>query len=101
MSQSSKLTPIAGVQAGRAQATLAVADQDSPTLHTYDVRSGSDTPLETFSVHRAPVVAMRYVPRHNTIVSLDAKGAQAQQLHTVLLRAQQRVQVSAHFTPSG
>ena len=69
------------LQAGRAQATLVVADQDSPTLHAYDVRSGSDQPLETFSVHRAPVVAMRYIPRHDAVVSLDAKGAPACQVH--------------------
>ena len=64
-------------QAGRAAATLAVADQDSPQLHIYDARSGLDLPQDSFSVGRAPVVAMRYVPRHDAVISLDSRGTPA------------------------
>ncbi len=44
-------------------------------MHVYDVRSGSDEPIDSFLVHRAPVVVMRYNAVHNTVISIDQKGA--------------------------
>lgn len=63
------------VQKGDSKSKLAVAERDSGRIHIYDVRSGSDEPLASFEVHRAPVVAMRYNAAHDSVVSLDQKGS--------------------------
>lgn len=63
------------LQKGDSNTTLAVAELDSPSVHVYDVRSGSDEPIDSFQVHRAPVVVMRYNAAHNTVISIDQKGA--------------------------
>jgi hypothetical protein len=62
-------------QKGEAQAKLAIADQDTPTVSVYDARSGSNEPLATVSVHQSPVTAMRYNESHDVVISTDAKGA--------------------------
>lgn len=60
---------------GEAQARLAISDLNSPAIHVYDVRSGSNDPLTSLSsLHRAPVTAMRYIAPFDTVVSADAKG---------------------------
>lgn len=44
-------------------------------VHIYDVRSGSEDPLESFAPHSCPVAAMRYNASHDTVISIDQKGA--------------------------
>ena len=61
-------------QKGDSKSKLAVAERDSGKIHIYDVRSGSDEPLASFEVHRAPVVAMRYNAAHDSVISVDQKG---------------------------
>ena len=63
------------VQRGEAQAKLAIADRDSPAVHLYDARSGSNEAVGSAAVHRAPVLAMRYNEPHDTVISTDDKGA--------------------------
>lgn len=63
------------MQRGEAQAKLAIADRDSPAVHLYDARSGSNEAVGSAAVHRAPVVAMRYNEPHDTVISADDKGA--------------------------
>jgi peptidylprolyl isomerase domain and WD repeat-containing protein 1 len=62
------------MQKGDSRTKLAVAERDTPTIHIYDARSGSEEPLESFSLHAAPVVAMRYNAAHDSVISIDQKG---------------------------
>lgn len=62
------------VQKGQAQAKLAIADQDTPNIHIYDARGGSNEPMDSIQPHRVPVLAMRFNSRHDTVISVDAKG---------------------------
>ena len=43
-------------------------------VHIYDVRSGSEEPLESFALHSSPVAVMRYNAAHDTVISIDQKG---------------------------
>lgn len=61
-------------QRGDSNTKLAVAELEGPSVHVYDVRSGSEEPMESFEVHRAPVVVMRYNAAHDTVISIDQKG---------------------------
>lgn len=63
-----------GVQKGQAQAKLAIADQDTASIHIYDARGGSSEPAATIQPHRVPVLAMRFNSRYDTVISVDAKG---------------------------
>lgn len=65
------------MQKGQAQAKLAIADQDTPSIHIYDARGGSSDPLDSIQIHRAPVLAMRYNSPHDTVISVDVKGEQS------------------------
>jgi hypothetical protein len=51
-----------------------VAEKDTPMVHVYDARSGSDEPLESFQLHNAPVAVMRFNAAHDTVISVDLKG---------------------------
>lgn len=63
------------MQAGDSKTMLAVADKDSPDIHVYDVRSGSNEPVETFRVgHAAPVTVMRFNPAKDAVLSTDENG---------------------------
>lgn len=62
------------MQPGDAEAKLAIADRDSPTIHVFDIRSGSNDPVHSFAVHRAPLTAMSYNAVHDTVISLDERG---------------------------
>ena len=62
------------LQKGQAQAKLAIADQDTPSVHIYDARGGSSEPLDSIQPHREPVQAMRFNSRHDTVISVDTKG---------------------------
>lgn len=64
------------MQKGQAQAKLAIADQDTPSIHIYDTRGGSSEPLDSVQLHRAPVLAMRYNAPYDTVISVDTKGRQ-------------------------
>ena len=62
------------MQKGQAQAKLAIADQDTPTVHIFDARGGSNEPLDSIQPHRAPVLAMRFNSRYDSVISVDTKG---------------------------
>ena len=68
------LTVCCRPQKGQAQARLAIADQDSPNIHIYDTRGGSNEPVASIQPHRAPVFAMRFNSRYDTVISVDSKG---------------------------
>jgi len=81
------------VQKGQAQAKLAIADQDTPNIHIYDARGGSNEPMASIQPHRVPVLAMRFNSRHDTVISVDAKGTfghctAAPQLYWISCRVQ-------------
>jgi len=59
---------------GSAQATLAVAVEDSPEIRFYDGRSADSKPIEVVSVHSAPVVALAYYEGFDLVISADKKG---------------------------
>lgn len=42
--------PTLAVQKGEAGARLAIAERDAPTIHIYDVRSGSEWPVSSVTV---------------------------------------------------
>ena len=55
-----------------------MSDADNPAIHIYDMRSGSNDPLDSLpSLHAAPVTAMRFSEPHGTVISTDQKGAAA------------------------
>ena len=63
------------LQAGDSKSRLAIADRDSPDVYVYDVKSGSNDPLETFRVgHAAPIAAMRFNAPHDAVISVDTRG---------------------------
>ncbi|GAB4814723.1 hypothetical protein N2152v2_001769 [Parachlorella kessleri] len=59
---------------GDAKTKLAVSDQDSPNIHIYDMKAGSNEPIDKVTLHTQPVTAMRYIEQHHTVVSTDKKG---------------------------
>ena len=65
------------MQKGQALAKLAIADQDTPSIHIYDARGGSSEPVSSIKPHRAPLLAMRFNSRHDTVISVDSKGKRA------------------------
>lgn len=74
-----RMLPCPAPQRGDAKTKLAVSDLDSPAVHIYDLKSGSNDPIDTLtSLHAAPVTAMRYSERHNTVISADKKGGWAE-----------------------
>ena len=74
------------MQKGQAQAKLAIADQDTPTVHIYDARGGSNEPLDSIQPNRSPVLAMCFNSHHDTVISVDTKGILSQfQLPNALL----------------
>ncbi|KAI8471687.1 MAG: putative cyclophilin (cyp-15) [Monoraphidium minutum] len=62
------------IKKGDARSKLAISDLNSPTIHIYDARSGSDEPVASVSSHAAPVTAMRYCAATDVVVSTDQKG---------------------------
>eukprot|EP00271_Cylindrocystis_brebissonii_P022293 TRINITY_DN852_c0_g1_i2.p1 TRINITY_DN852_c0_g1~~TRINITY_DN852_c0_g1_i2.p1 ORF type:complete len:547 (-),score=128.77 TRINITY_DN852_c0_g1_i2:474-2114(-) len=57
-----------------AQAKLAIAEKEGPSIHIYDARSGSNDAIQVVQIHRAPVQAMRYCAPLDLVVSADTKG---------------------------
>ncbi|KAJ3158430.1 Peptidyl-prolyl cis-trans isomerase cyp15 [Geranomyces michiganensis] len=61
-------------QKGQAQALLACSDRESPAIHLYDGRGGSE-PLKTIEkLHSTSVHIMRYNPMADIVVSVDTGG---------------------------
>lgn len=74
-----RMLPWPAPQRGDAKTKLAVSDLDSPAMHIYDLKSGSNDPIDTLtSLHAAPVTAMRYSEHNNTVISADKKGGWAE-----------------------
>eukprot|EP00891_Asterochloris_glomerata_P002139 jgi/Astpho2/2139/fgenesh1_pm.00040_%23_3_t len=59
---------------GEAAAKLAIADQDSPAVHIFDIRSGSEESLQQIRPHQSPVEHMQYNAAHDVVISVDCKG---------------------------
>ncbi|CAI5487257.1 unnamed protein product, partial [Closterium sp. Naga37s-1] len=55
-------------------AKLAVADKNSPEIHVFDARGGTNEAVGRVKVHGAPVVAMQFNVAANVVVSTDASG---------------------------
>ena len=66
--------PCLWVQRGDAKAKLAVTDAGSPAIRIYDMRSGSNDPLDVLSIHSQPVTALAFNEPHNTVISADSRG---------------------------
>lgn len=62
------------LQRGEAAAKLAIADQDSPAVHIFDIRSGSEESLQQIRPHQSPVEHMQYNAAHDVVISVDCKG---------------------------
>ena len=62
------------LQRGEAAAKLAIADQDSPAVHIFDIRGGSEEALEQIRPHRSSVEHMQYNAAHDVVISVDGKG---------------------------
>ena len=62
------------LQRGEAAAKLAIADQESPNVHIFDIRSGSEEPLEQIKPHQSSVEHMQYNAAHDVVISVDGKG---------------------------
>ncbi|KAI4334267.1 hypothetical protein L6164_018977 [Bauhinia variegata] len=59
---------------GDVKARLAISDRNSPFVHIYDARSGSNEPIISKEIHLAPVKVMKYNPAHDSVISADTKG---------------------------
>ncbi|KAK1435088.1 hypothetical protein QVD17_00848 [Tagetes erecta] len=59
---------------GAVKAKFAVSDLNSPFVHVYDARAGSNEPIISKQIHLNPVKEMRYNPVFDTVVSADTMG---------------------------
>lgn len=59
---------------GDIKAKLAISDCDSPFVHIYDVRAGSNEPIISKKIHSLPVKVMKYNPVYDTVISADTRG---------------------------
>ncbi|GJP80886.1 hypothetical protein CLOP_g11085 [Closterium sp. NIES-67] len=57
-----------------AKAKLSIADKDSPDIHIFDARGGTNEAVGRVKVHGAPVVAMQYNTAADAVVSTDSSG---------------------------
>ncbi|CAI7799569.1 unnamed protein product [Closterium sp. NIES-53] len=55
-------------------AKLAIADKNSPEIHVFDARGGTNEAVGRVKVHGAPVVAMQFNVAANVVVSTDSSG---------------------------
>ncbi|CAI5477995.1 unnamed protein product [Closterium sp. Yama58-4] len=55
-------------------AKLAIADKNSPEIHVFDARGGTNEPVGRVRVHGAPVVVMQFNVTANVVVSTDSSG---------------------------
>lgn len=62
-------------QRGADKAKLAISDSGTGLIHVYDIRSGSNEPVQELgSLHTQPVTAMRYNSAADAMISTDSKG---------------------------
>ncbi|XP_078447411.1 cyclophilin71 [Wolffia australiana] len=59
---------------GDAKPRLAVSERDSPLVHVYDARSGSNEPIISKKIHLCPIKHMKYNQGYDAVISVDAKG---------------------------
>ncbi|GAX76906.1 hypothetical protein CEUSTIGMA_g4352.t1 [Chlamydomonas eustigma] len=60
---------------GEAMSRVVLTDLNTPSIHVYDIRSGSNDPIITLEgIHRSPVTALRYNAVFDTVLSADTKG---------------------------
>lgn len=59
---------------GDIKAKLAIADRNSPFVHIYDVRAGSNEPIISKKIHSGPVKVMKYNPVFDAVISADTRG---------------------------
>lgn len=59
---------------GDIKAKLAISDRDSPFVHVYDVRAGSNEPIISKKIHVGPVKVMKYNPVFDAVISADTRG---------------------------
>ncbi|KAJ3366979.1 hypothetical protein GGF32_000040 [Allomyces javanicus] len=61
-------------QPGQPLTMVAVSDADSGSIFLFDAQSAETKPLHTVTLHRDPVVVMKYNERYDCVVSIDATG---------------------------
>ncbi|XP_074294950.1 peptidyl-prolyl cis-trans isomerase CYP71-like [Silene latifolia] len=59
---------------GDLKAKLAVSDRNSPYVHIFDVRAGSNEPIISKKIHVGPVKVMKYNAVCDSVVSVDTRG---------------------------
>ncbi|XP_026423818.1 peptidyl-prolyl cis-trans isomerase CYP71 isoform X1 [Papaver somniferum] len=59
---------------GDVKAKLAISDRNSPFVHIYDARSGTNEPIISKEIHMGPVKVMEYNQIFDTVISADEKG---------------------------
>ncbi|XP_074301916.1 peptidyl-prolyl cis-trans isomerase CYP71-like [Silene latifolia] len=59
---------------GDLKAKLAVSDRNSPYVHIFDVRAGSNEPIISKKIHVEPVKVMKYNAVCDSVVSADTRG---------------------------
>ncbi|XVF69132.1 hypothetical protein PTKIN_Ptkin11bG0056200 [Pterospermum kingtungense] len=59
---------------GDVKAKLAISDRNSPFVHIYDARAGSNEPIVSREIHLGPVKVMRYNSVFDSVISADEKG---------------------------
>ncbi|KAG9455056.1 hypothetical protein H6P81_007960 [Aristolochia fimbriata] len=59
---------------GDVKAKLAVSERNSPYVHIYDARGGSNEPICSKEIHMHPIKFMKYNPIADTVISADIKG---------------------------
>ncbi|KAH9606444.1 hypothetical protein KSS87_002842 [Heliosperma pusillum] len=59
---------------GDLKAKLAVSDRNSPYVHIFDVRAGSNEPIISKKIHVGPVKVMKYNAVCDSVVSADTRG---------------------------
>ncbi|XP_026418533.1 peptidyl-prolyl cis-trans isomerase CYP71-like isoform X1 [Papaver somniferum] len=59
---------------GDVKAKLAISDRNSPFVHIYDARSGTNEPIISKEIHMGPVKVMKYNQIFDTVISADEKG---------------------------
>ncbi|XP_010244091.1 PREDICTED: peptidyl-prolyl cis-trans isomerase CYP71 isoform X2 [Nelumbo nucifera] len=59
---------------GDVKAKLAISDRNSPNVHIFDARAGSNEPIISKEIHMGPVKVMKYNHVFDTVISADGKG---------------------------
>ncbi|XP_077230286.1 cyclophilin71 isoform X2 [Tasmannia lanceolata] len=59
---------------GDVKAKLAISDRNSPYVHVYDARAGSNEPIISRQIHMGPIKVMKYNHIFDAVISADDKG---------------------------